>query len=145
MPSLARLHTVVVLALVALVPLTPIALSVYAHAASVDRGPVVVANERLFRSLPLPAGARILASNVYPVARWGNAGSLVPTKGYRTEFFLRLSRPVRARTLVAHYRRALAGWRLEGTTFTRGHETVHIELFDLRRRRVGNYGLYVSQ
>jgi hypothetical protein len=144
-PSLARLHTVVVLALVALVPLTPLALSLYARAASVGRGPVVAANERLFHSLALPSGARVLGSNVYPVPRWGNDGSLVPTKGYRTEFFVRLPRRIRERDLLAHYRRALAGWRVQGTVFTRGGATVDLELFDLRQGRVRNYGLYVSQ
>lgn len=133
MPTVARLHTRLVVALVALVPLTPVALRLYARLASIDRAPAVAANEHVFRSLHHPTGARVVGSHVYPVPRWGHAGSLVPISDYRTEFFVRLPRALPQRAIRSRYPARLDG------------RTIHVELFDLRGGSVRDYGIYVSQ
>lgn len=148
MPRLARAHTLIVVGLFALVPLAPAILKVYASATSVDRGPVVAANERVFRSVHHPRGARLTSEHSYGTPRWGNEGSLVPTSGYRTEFYLRLTDPMRPSAIVAYYRRVLVGWHPSGspgTSFTRGDVEIDLELIDVHAGRTRNYGFYVSQ
>jgi hypothetical protein len=131
---LARVHTWTTIALVALVPLVPLGLFLYAHAAGVDRAWAVAANERVFRSLHHPAGARVIGTHVYAMPRWGNEGSLVPTVGYRSEFLIRLPHAVPQRVVLAAYRQA------------RGNgATIDVQLFDLSSGRARTYGVYVSQ
>ena len=148
MSRLSRLHTAVVLALLALVPLAPVVLWLYAQAASVDRAPIAAANERVFRSVPHVPGARLATTHVYGIPRWGWQGGLVPTAGYRTEFFLRLRRPLRPSAILAHYRRVLAAWQPQGnlgTSFARGSVRIDIAVIAGHAGRTSDYGFYVSQ
>ncbi|HEU5362881.1 MAG TPA: hypothetical protein VFU56_06030 [Gaiellaceae bacterium] len=132
---MSRIHTALALACVSLVALVPLALRVYAGAASVDRGTTVAANERVLRSLAHVKGSRRIAEHSYAIPRWGHEGGLVPTAGYRTELFLRLPRELPAAAIVAHYRGAVAAWRARG---------VKIEIAVVGRQ-ARTYGVYVSQ
>jgi hypothetical protein len=131
----SRLHTALVVACLALVPLVPLALRAYAKAASAGRGATVAANERVLRSVTHLPGARRLGEHSYAIPRWGHEGSLVPASGYRTELFLQLPRETAAATIVAHYRAAIGRWRERG---------VRIEVA-VMGRRARAYGVYVSQ
>src|SRR5437588_11899599 len=160
-----RIHTAAAVALIALVPLAPLALWLYAKAASVDRGATIAANLRVFQSVSHLSGARSLGGSTYPLQRWGIDGALVPADGYRTALFLRLPHPVRPATIVAHYRRALPGWRVHvepvscemlslptdcgavSAVFRRGRATIDVEVTETLQRpqRTREYGFYVSQ
>jgi hypothetical protein len=131
----SRLHTALVVALVALVPIAPFGLWAYARASSVDRRSALDANERVLRSLSHLPGARRIAEHSYGVPRWGHQGALVPTSGYRTELFLRLPHETPSAAVVAYYRGSVAAWRARGVT---------IEIAVIGRR-VRTYGVYVSQ
>ena len=132
---MSRLHTALAVAFLAVVPLTPLALSIYAKAASVDRAAIVAANERVLRSVTHMPGARRVSEHTYAIPRWGNEGDLVPTSGYRTELFLLLPRAATAAAIDADYRRAIAAWRARGVT-------IEIAVVGLHPR---TYGVYVSQ
>jgi hypothetical protein len=163
--SVRRIHTAAAIALIALVPLAPLALWLYAKAASADRDATVAANLHISRSVRHLPGARSLGGPTYPLQRWGIDGALVPVDGYRTEFFLRVPKPVRPSVIVTHYRRGLRGWRADvqavscetlglpphcgavSAVFRRGRVTIDVEVTETLQRpqRTREYGFYVSQ
>ena len=116
--SMARAHTAAAAALVAGVVLVPLGMWLYAKAASVDKGAQVAHANRLLTAVapPLP-GARRLVLNVYERRKW-EGESLVPIAGYNVETAYRLEYPVRPATIVQHYKRELAGWRVAENSAT---------------------------
>jgi hypothetical protein len=126
-----RAHTALAIALVALVPASPLLFWAYTQAAGADRHASVTSNERVFRSLRHVRGATRFAAMTYPVYRWGNEGGLIPVDTYRTEFWLRLPGALPPSAIVRHYRRELRGWhartRAGNATFTRGGVTVTVD------------------
>jgi hypothetical protein len=141
----------VVVALIASIPLTPLALWVYARAASVDPQQAIAANERVFRSVPPLPRAEQFADHSYRMYRWNVEGPLVPVETYRTEVYFRLPRALSPRTIVAHYVRVLPQWRAvtssDGAEFTRDGTTVFVDASstDGARQPRKSYGVYVSQ
>ena len=144
------MHTAAVGVAIALIPLVPLALWLYARAASVDRGTAVARNTHVFRSMPQLPGARLIAAYSYPVHRWDVGESLTPIVSYRTEFFLRLPRKLPRTTIDARYEQVLRGWREQrtdyGVSFTRAGVLVEIDMSGSREAKlVKTYGVYVSQ
>jgi hypothetical protein len=149
--SMARAHTAAAGALVASVVLVPLGLWLYAKAASVDKGAQVADANRLLTEVAPPVpGARRLVLNVYERRRW-EGESLVPIAGYNVETAYRLVHPVRPATIVDHYKRELAGWRVaentaDAVTFARGDDTISIDIVEYRDgEMMRSYGVMVSQ
>jgi hypothetical protein len=149
--SMARAHTAAAAALVAGVVLVPLGMWLYAKAASVDKGAQVAHAHRLLAEVAPPVpGAHRLALNVYERRKW-EGESLVPIAGYNVETAYRLEHPVRPATIVEHYKRELAGWRVaenseDAVTFTRGDDAISIDIVEYRDgERMRSYGVMVSQ
>ena len=147
---LGRAHTVLAAAAIALIPLVPLGLWVYAKAATVDRTGTVARNYRVFRGIPRPSGAEVFASHSYPLSRWNVDGSMVPVTGYRTEFFVKLPRSVPLEQIYSHYEQALRGWQeqrdSQSVLFERGHIVVSVTTAETARGgHARQYAVYVSQ
>jgi hypothetical protein len=148
---MARAHSAAAAVLVAGIVLGPLGMWLYAQAASVDRGAQVAHANRLLTEVAPPVpGARRLVSSVYERRKW-EGESLVPIAGYNVETAYRLEHRLRPVTIVEHYRRELAGWRVaENTadfvTFAQGNDTISIDIVEyLEGKTMRSYGVMVSQ
>jgi hypothetical protein len=162
---LDRLHTTAALGLIALIPVAPVAMWVYAEAASVDAAEAKAANERLLRSIELYPGSRRQGPfQHYERREWEGEG-LVPVGGYKTDAYYSVSRRATQRALIAHFDRRLRGWRrrheivdcatlgLEAgcggghlVTYARSGVTITLDTTEFRLGGSAPiYGLYVSQ
>jgi hypothetical protein len=152
--------------LIALIPVAPLAMFVYAKAASVDRSASLAANERLLRSLRLYPGSRPAAPPQHYERRAWEGEGLVPIESYRSDFYFTVPRETQLTALVRHFDRQMRGWRrseefidcvaIEGgppcggapiVTYGRGSAEIVLDTTDLAAGLRGsrNYGLYVSQ
>ena len=104
-----RLHTVLALALVALVPFAPLGMWAYAKLASADRTHARAAAEQVFASAPPPAGASRDGTSEYADRSW-EGENLVPISGWTFETAYRLPRAEKPDRIARHYRRLLQGW-----------------------------------
>ena len=149
---MSRLHTAAAALLVAGIVLVPLGFWVYARVASVDRDTQVAHATRLLTEVaPPPPGARRLGLSVYEQRGW-DGENLVPISSYSVETAYRLRRPLRARRIVAHYRRELSGWTIAesspaGISFVRGNDTIGIDIVEYRDNAgpMRSYGVIVSQ
>jgi hypothetical protein len=104
-----RLHTIAALSLVALVPLAPIGVRVYAALASTSRGDARSAAERILAAAPPPPGSSREPTNEYGKRAW-DGEDLVPTTGWTIETAYRLPRKTKPGVVERHYRRVLRAW-----------------------------------
>lgn len=162
-----RLHTVVTLGLIALVPLAPLGMFVYTRVASVDGPEAKAANERLIESIaPFPGSRRQGPFQHYERRKW-QGEALVPVAGYKTDTYYSVRDRVAQPALIAHFDRQLRGWRRRDEfvdcatlglepdcggghvlTYERSGVRLTLDTSDFRRNGPldpPTYGLYVSQ
>jgi hypothetical protein len=161
-----RLHRWAALGLVALIPLAPVAMFVYAKAAGADRSESLEANEQLLESLRLYPGSRAAGPPQHYESRAWDGEELVPIESYRSDFYFGVPRETGLTALIRHFDRQLGRWErgeefiecetLGGgpdcpggriVTYQRGGDEIVLDTTDLATGLRGspNYGLYVSQ
>lgn len=161
-----RLQSWAAVGLIALIPLAPVIMFIYAKAASGDRSESIEANQRLLGSLRLFPGSRRSQQPQYYATRAWEGEGLVPIERYRTDDYFTVPREAGRTAVVRHFDRQLRGWRrgeefvdcatLGGgpdcgggsiVTYSSGEAEIVLDTTDLATglRGAPNYGVYVSQ
>jgi hypothetical protein len=152
--------------LIALVPLAPLAMRIYAAVASADQASERVHGETILRRAPPPPGARRLGTVAYERRAWDGGGSLTPIASWEFATAYALRRRSTVSEVVHQYADELLHWRMRSqrgacrtyslpascdartVTFTRNGARLVLDLAEYVKRdgrTVTEYGVSVSQ